>query len=100
TKHILKAALRGVLPPAILDRRKQGFGVPLAPWLRGPLRGVLEEWLSPERVADVGLFDPATTTRLVSEHVSGRHDHRKILWSLLVFDAWRERYLPGARWRA
>ena len=99
TKHILKEALRGILPPEILARRKQGFGVPIAHWLREPLRGLLEERLRPDRVADVGLFEPATTTRLVSEHVSGRRNHGKVLWALLVFDAWRENYLPGARWR-
>ena len=99
-KYILKRALRGLLPREILGRRKQGFGVPLAPWLRGPLRGLMQEWLEPDRVAEVGLFEPATISRLMSEHVSGRRNHRKILWSLLVFDAWRERYLPGARWRA
>ena len=100
TKHILKRALRGLLPPEILHRRKQGFGVPLGPWLRGPLRGLMQEWLRPDRVAEVGLFEPATVSRLVNEHVSGQRNHRKVLWSLLVFDAWRERYLPGARWRS
>ena len=99
-KHVLKRALRGLLPREILARRKQGFGVPLAPWLRGPLRGLMQEWLEPGRVAEVGLFEPAAVERLVGEHVSGRRSHQKILWALLVFDAWRERYLPGARWRA
>jgi asparagine synthase (glutamine-hydrolysing) len=59
---------------------------------------VLEERLGPERVAEVGLFDPAATSRLMGEHLAGRKDHRKVLWALLVFDAWRERYLPGLRW--
>jgi len=99
-KHVLKRALRGLLPREILARRKQGFGVPLAPWLRGPLRSLMQEWLEPGRVAEVGLFEPAAVERLVGEHVSGRRSHQKILWALLVFDAWRERYLPGARWRA
>ena len=97
-KYILKRALRDLLPRDILERRKQGFGVPLARWLRGPLRELMQEWLEPGRVADVGLFEPATISRLMSEHVSGQRSHQKILWSLLVFDAWRERYLPGARW--
>ncbi len=98
TKHILKRALRGVVPDAILRRRKQGFGVPLGLWMRGPLRGVLEARLDSGEVARVGLFDPRTTRRLVNEHVSGVRDHQKILWGLLMFDAWRERYLPGVRW--
>ncbi len=100
TKHILKEALRGLLPPGIADRRKQGFGVPIGAWLRGPLRGLLEDWLRPARVAEIGLFQPAETSRLIVEHLSGRRNHQKVLWSLLVFEAWRERYLPDARWTA
>src|SRR5467141_5014560 len=57
TKYILKCALRGLLPREILTRRKQGFGVPIGPWLRGPLQGVLEERLAPERVRRLGLFN-------------------------------------------
>ncbi len=98
TKYILKQALRGLLPDTILDRRKQGFGVPIGLWLRGPLRPRLEDRLAHERVSRIGLFDPDSTARLVTEHVEGRKDHRKVLWALLIFDAWRERYLPGARW--
>ncbi len=96
TKHILRRAVRDLLPPAILRRRKQGFGVPIAVWLRGPLREALEERLARGRVARRGLFDPSTIERLVDEHVAGRRDHRKILWGLLMFDAWCDRYLPQA----
>jgi asparagine synthase (glutamine-hydrolysing) len=98
TKYILKRALRGMVPDAILARRKQGFGVPLGLWMRGPLLGALEERLAPGTVARVGLFDAGTTRRLVAEHVSGARDNQKILWGLLIFDAWRERYLPGVHW--
>jgi len=98
TKYILKAAVRDLVPGTVLRRRKQGFGVPLGPWLRGPLRSILQERLAPERVANVGLLDPKMTTRLVAEHVEGRADHRKILWALLMLDAWREHYLPRERW--
>jgi len=98
TKYILKRALRDLLPKAILARRKQGFGVPIGLWLRGPLRRALEERLAPERVARGGLFNPHVITRLVTEHLMGLQDHRKILWALMMFDAWRERYLPNARW--
>ena len=98
TKYILKRALDGLLPASILHRRKQGFGVPIGPWLRGPLRGVLETRLAADRVTRVGLFDAAVVTRLVAEHVAGQSDHRKILWALLMLDAWRESYVPRARW--
>ncbi len=97
TKYALKRALAGRLPREILTRRKQGFGVPIAQWLRGPLRPLLEETLDPARVRRIGLLDPgAASRRLVTEHVAGQRDHRKVLWSLLVFELWREAYLPGA----
>ena len=98
TKHILKRALRGLVPDSILGRRKQGFGVPLGLWMRGPLRRVLETRLARDEVIRIGLFDADATRRLISEHVSGAQDHQKVLWGLLIFDAWRERYLPGVRW--
>jgi asparagine synthase (glutamine-hydrolysing) len=98
TKYVLKRALAGRLPDAILERRKQGFGVPIAQWLRGPLRPVLEQTLHPDRLRRVGLFAPAAVTRLVDEHLAGRSDHRKVLWQLLVFELWREAYLPDSRW--
>jgi asparagine synthase (glutamine-hydrolysing) len=98
TKYILKSALSGILPPTVIRRRKQGLGVPIAAWLRGPLRGVMESRLAPARVRHRGLFDPTAVTRLVSDHVDGRRDHRKILWALLMLDAWCDHYLPHERW--
>jgi asparagine synthase (glutamine-hydrolysing) len=98
TKYALKRALAGRLPREILTRRKQGFGVPIAQWLRGPLRPLLEEKLDPARLVRVGLLDPGRAGALVAEHVAGARDHRKVLWSLLVFELWREAYLPGATW--
>jgi len=98
TKHILKRALRGDLPDAILDRRKQGFGVPIGAWLRGPLKPAMLERLAPDRIARVGLLDAGAVSRLVAEHLEGGRDHRKILWALMMFDAWREHYLPGSAW--
>src|SRR4029077_5282848 len=97
-KHILKRALRGRLPGEILTRRKQGFGVPLAQWFRGPLRPLLEEALNPERLRRVGLLAPEGVGPLIAEHMSGRRDHRKILWTLLAFELWREAYLPNTTW--
>jgi asparagine synthase (glutamine-hydrolysing) len=99
TKYILKRAVKGRLPEAIPERRKQGFGVPLAQWFRGPLRSILEETLHPERLGPVGLLDPRGVTQLVAEHTSGRRDHRKVLWTLLAFERWREAYLPNATWK-
>ncbi len=84
--------------PTRLTRRKQGLGVPIASWLRGPLRPMLDERLAPARLASRGLFEPTTVARLITEHVGGRRNHRKILLALLMFDAWCDHYLPHARW--
>jgi len=98
TKYLLKRTVDDLLPSTIVNRRKQGLGVPIAAWLRGPLRNVLWQRLAPARVARRGLFEPAVVAQLIGEHLSGRSNHRKILWSLLMFDAWCDHYLPDERW--
>jgi asparagine synthase (glutamine-hydrolysing) len=98
TKYILKRAFRDDLPPEVVKRRKQGFGVPLDAWLRGPLRHALEERLDPDRLARQGLFEAGAVCRLMAEHLDGRRNHRKVLWALMMFEAWCEHYLPGQRW--
>jgi asparagine synthase (glutamine-hydrolysing) len=98
TKYLFKSVVGGLLPADIVTRRKQGLGVPIAAWLRGPLRNILEERLASARIAWRDLFEPATVSRLVDEHVSGRRNHRKVLWTLLMLDAWCDHYLPNDRW--
>lgn len=93
TKAILKEALAGRLPPDILHRRKQGFGIPLARWLRQDLKDWVSKVLHPEKLRRGGIFNPAAVERLLEEHLRGIRDHRKPLWTLLVFELWREQYL-------
>jgi asparagine synthase (glutamine-hydrolysing) len=95
TKHILKRAMGDVLPPGIANRAKKGFGIPVAAWFKGELREALQDELSPERIRRQGLFEPDEVKRLVSEHLSGRRDHRKALWTLFVFQLWHRRWLEG-----
>jgi asparagine synthase (glutamine-hydrolysing) len=95
TKHLLKLAMNDVLPPGIATRSKKGFGIPVASWFKGELREALQDELSPERIRRQGLFEPVEVTRLVSEHLSGRRDHRKALWTLFVFQLWHRRWLEG-----
>jgi asparagine synthase (glutamine-hydrolysing) len=97
TKHLLKRAMAGVLPPGIAERPKKGFGIPVAEWLKGQLRETLLDELSPDRLRRQGLFQPAEVQRLVAEHLAGRRDHRKPLWTLLVFQLWHRRWLEGSR---
>ena len=95
TKHLLKRAMGDVLPPGIANRPKKGFGIPVAAWFKGELREALQDELSPERIRRQGLFEPAEVNRLVSEHLSGRRDHRKPLWTLFVFQLWHRRWLES-----
>src|SRR5262249_22948507 len=90
TKAVLKRARKGRLPDQILTRRKQGFGVPIAQWFRGPLRPLLEATLAPARLRTVGLLDPDGVSRLVTEHVTARQNHGKALWSLVTLELWRQ----------
>lgn len=95
TKHLLKRAMRDVLPVGIASRPKKGFGIPVAAWLKAELREHLQEELSGERLRRQGLFDPVTVERLVSEHLSGRRDNRKQLWTLFVFQLWHRRWVES-----
>jgi asparagine synthase (glutamine-hydrolysing) len=92
-KRLLRRALADRLPPEIAARGKQGFGVPLGAWLRGPLAPVLHELLAGPRLRAAGVLDPTAVGRLVAEHLSGAREHARILWALLVFESWRTHYL-------
>ena len=93
TKHLLKRAMADILPPGIADRPKKGFGIPIADWLKGSLREALQDELSPGRIKEQGIFESSVVDRLVSEHMSGRSDHRKPLWTLFVFQLWHRHWL-------
>ncbi len=87
-KYILKRAMRGRLPESVLARRKQGFAVPVARWLREELREPLLDELAPAKLRREGLFQPAAVARLIDDHLSGRRDRRKQLWTLFQFERW------------
>jgi asparagine synthase (glutamine-hydrolysing) len=95
SKFLLKRALRGILPAAILKRPKKGFGIPIAHWFRGPLKEQMLSVLSPERIAREGFFDPSVVRQLIDDHLDGRRDNRKQLWTLFAFELWHEGYLKG-----
>lgn len=97
SKFILKKASEPLLPPFVTRRGKKGFGVPVAEWLKGRLRPLARDLLSPERIKRAGLFDPKTVTRLQDEHERGVANHRKALWTLLMFELWHESFIETAR---
>ncbi len=88
TKWILRHALRGKVPDAIIDRPKKGFGVPLTAWLKGPLLPLCRELLDPAELRGQAIFKAEACERLIKEHCEGWKDNRKVLWALMVFQLW------------
>jgi asparagine synthase (glutamine-hydrolysing) len=97
SKYILKKAAKGLVPPFVWRRGKKGFGVPFAKWLKSELRPMAHDLLSPERLRRTGLFDPAYVAKLQDEHERGVANHRKLLWTLLSFELWRESFVETPR---
>jgi asparagine synthase (glutamine-hydrolysing) len=97
TKYILKRAIEDHLPPFVTRRGKKGFGVPVAEWLKGKLRPLARDLLSPERVRKAGVFNAEYVTKLQDEHERGVANHRKLLWTLLMFELWHESFIETPR---
>lgn len=91
-----KWALRQIVdrhvPGELLERPKTGFGIPVGDWLRGPLRDWAEDLLTPEKLGADELLAPAPIRKAWSEHISGRRDWTQRLWTILMLQAWRERW--------
>jgi len=83
------------VPPELVERPKMGFGIPLGEWLRGPLRDWAEDLLAERRLRKAGFFDAAHVRRRWAEHVSGHRNWQYLLWSVLMFEAWRVRWFRG-----
>jgi len=94
-KHVLKQVAATLLPREILERPKQGFGVPLNVWFRGKLRDLFADVLLSPATLQRGYFQPSFVRRLVDEHLSGRRNHDLRLWQLLVFECWHRQYVDA-----
>jgi asparagine synthase (glutamine-hydrolysing) len=92
-KYVLKRALRGIVPDCILTRKKEGFSIPMKQWLKRELAGLMEDLLSPERIARRGLFEVDAVTRLIREHKQGRENHAHTLFPLMVFERWAQAFI-------
>ena len=92
-KRLLRRALRSRLPPGHLRAPKRGFVGPTSAWLRGELREMLTDELSPERQRRLGYFQPSAVQGLLNDHLTGRQNREGILWALLCFSTWHRLYV-------
>jgi asparagine synthase (glutamine-hydrolysing) len=93
TKVLLKRAAARYVPRECVYRPKEGFSIPIKTWLTESLRPVMEELLESKRISREGLFQADYVQELKDEHLAGRANHSHVLWSLMVFQAWRRRWL-------
>ena len=91
-KRPLRQLLHRYVPKHLVERPKQGFGVPVHEWLRGPMRPWAEELLDESRLNNEGYFCPAPIRQKWSEHVSGRRNWQAQMWGVLMFQSWLEQH--------
>ena len=87
-KYILKRAMRKSLPQDVIKRPKKGFGMPVAKWVKGELRGLVRDTFARDRLRRQGFFNADYVQKLLDEHERGAADHRKLIWTLLMFELW------------
>lgn len=96
-KHILKQALKGFLPDAILARGKMGFGIPISRWLRTSLSSYLKDTLLATRSLNRNYFKPDALRNIIDQHIEGRYDHSSKLWALLVLEHWHRIFIDNEK---
>ena len=92
TKWVLKKAAEKWLPRHVIHRRKRGLSVPVATWINRGLRGEVDRLLDPLRLRHDELVDVEQVARLLAEHRSGRANHARALWAVVMLEYWRERW--------
>ena len=92
-KYLLKKLLAKYVPDRLFERPKMGFGIPIDRWLRFDLKDLLRDYLSPNRLKREGLFNAGFVEKKIDEHLNGLANHQYRLWSLLMWEMWRERWL-------
>jgi asparagine synthase (glutamine-hydrolysing) len=93
-KYLFKKAMQKILPHRVVYRRKKGFGIPVASWLKHDLSPLVRKYLNPTTLDEQRIFRPQYVQQLVQEHTSGYANHAKPLWALLMFMQWAERWQP------
>jgi len=93
TKYILKKTVKKLLPRSIINRKKKGFGMPLAFWIKGELKDLISDVLRGDKIKKEGLFNYEYIENLLQQHVNNKADNRKKLWTLFMFGLWAQEYL-------
>jgi asparagine synthase (glutamine-hydrolysing) len=93
TKHIFKRAVRDLVPPEILNRSKQGFGIPINRWINEQLRDRVRGTLTEPRTMQRGYVQPRYVNLLLDEHERGRRDHATELWALFMLELWHRTFV-------
>jgi len=95
-KVLLKKIAAKQIPRECVYRQKEGFSIPIKHWLGTQFRPIMEELLDTKRLQQEGIFNVKTINKLKHDHLSGRANHSHVLWSLMVFQAWRRRWQEAA----
>ncbi len=94
-KHVLKQAVRDLVPASVLSRSKEGFSIPMKNWLRHDLASLMHDLLSPKRIQRRGWLQPDAVRQLIEAHQGGRENHAHVLFSAMVLERWAEACLDG-----
>ncbi len=94
-KYVLRKVAGRYLPRELIDRPKQGFGFPLAIWMRTEMRDFVRNLLAKSRFVELGIFERAYVQRLADEHIAGKIDHNYRLWLLINLEIWYRMYFEG-----
>ena len=95
TKYIFRKAVRGLVPDEILDRPKQGFGVPIGDWINLQLRDRIHQTLKEKKTLERGYFDVKYIETLLDEHSKKRRDHSYSLWLLFMLELWHRQFMDN-----
>ncbi len=96
-KYLLKKALKGILPEAVLHRRKQGFGAPVSEWFAGELYRFAEDAILSSRIRELDLLDYDVVRRMLEEHRAGKRERAFLLWNLFNLSRWYDYWVAGRR---
>jgi len=92
TKYILKKSLQSKINRDLLYRNKKGFGVPLAKWMKNELKPIILDIFSSSKIKNQGIFNAKAIETLLEKHFKGKQDCRKQIWTLLMFQMWKNKF--------